>query len=190
MIAALAALDYADVAVRWIVGASFGLLGLLCVVLTIVGLPGLWGLLLLAGGLQLSDRWLRAGGGHTFHAWTLVAAAAVAIAAEVFEFAAGAAGAKKAGASKRGMIGATVGGIVGAIAGAPFGLVVGALVGGVVGSALGAIVMELTMSQRSLSSTFAPASGAAIGRLKGLAGKLLLTTLLWIGLTIAAFVEP
>ena len=182
------AVDWSAVVIHWVVGAAFGCLGLACVVVTVIGLPGLWGLLLLAGAIQLSDGWLRPGGGHTFDPWTLVAAFVLAILAEVIEFAAGAAGAKKAGASGRGMVGATIGGIVGAIAGAPFGLLVGAIVGGVLGSALGAIVMELTLPHRTLQSTFEPARGAAVGRLKGLLGKLILTVVLWIGLTVAALV--
>jgi uncharacterized protein YqgC (DUF456 family) len=188
VIPALLVADFTGVVLHWIVGAVFGLLGLLCVVITVIGLPGVWVLLLLAGGVQLMDRWLRPDGSHTFHAWTLVAAVALAIVGEVFEFTAGAAGAKKGGASRRGIAGAMVGGIVGAIAGAPFGLVVGAVVGGVLGSALGAIVMELTLPHQTLQSSLKPASGAAVGRLKGLAGKLAITVLVWIGLTVAAFV--
>jgi hypothetical protein len=180
-------IDAARAVLPWIVAAVFTLLGLLCVVLTVIGLPGGWLLLLLAGGVQLADRWLRTDGSHTFSAATLIGGVAVALAAEFFEFSAGAAGAKKAGASKRGMIGATVGGIVGAIAGAPFGLVVGAIVGGVVGSALGAIAMELTLPHQTLESSMGSAAGAAAGRVKGLAGKLVLTLVLWIGLSIAAF---
>jgi hypothetical protein len=180
--------DLVGVVLPWVVGAAFGLLGLLCVVATVLGLPGLWGLLLLAGGVQLSDRWLRPDGSHTFDAWTLAAAVAAALLAEWIEFSAGAAGARKSGASGRGMVGAAVGGVAGAIAGAPFGLVVGAIVGGVLGSALGAIVMELTLPHRTLASSLRPAQGASIGRLRGLAGKLALTVAIWIGLTVAALV--
>lgn len=187
MIAALPVLDVVDAVLPWITGAAFALLGLGCVVISVIGLPGLWMLLLLAGGMQLADRWLRPDGSHTFDAWTLVAAVLLAIVAEVIEFSAGAAGAKQAGASRRGMAGAMVGGIVGAIAGAPFGLIVGAVVGGVLGSALGAIVMELSLPHQTLQSSLRPAQGAAMGRLKGLAGKLAITILVWIGLTVAAF---
>ena len=66
----LLVVDWSAVVVHWVVGAAFGLLGLACVVITVIGLPGLWGLLLLAGGLQLSDRWLRPEGSHTFDTWT------------------------------------------------------------------------------------------------------------------------
>ncbi len=188
-LAPLLDVDLAGTAIRWVAGAAFGLLGLVCVVVTMIGLPGLWALLLLAGALQLSDRWLRSDGGHTFDSWTLVVAVVAALAAEIFEFSAGAAGAKKAGASKRGMAGAMVGGIVGAIVGAPFGLIIGAIIGGVLGSAVGAIVMELTLPHQTLESALKPAQGAAMGRLKGLAGKLLVTLGLWIALTVAVFVE-
>lgn len=182
---------------RWLGGTAlrlglallFGLLGIGCVVLTAVGLPGLWFLLLLAGALQFGDRFWRADGGATFSPWTLGVAVAIAIAAEAYEFAAGASGARKAGASKRGMVGAMVGGIVGAIVGAPFGLLVGAIVGGVIGSALGAIVMELTVAGQTLAGSLEPAHGAAMGRLRGVLGKLLVTLALWIALTAAAMFE-
>ena len=169
--------------------ALFWVLGIGCVVLTVIGLPGLWLLLLLAGALQWSDRWLRDDGSSTFSTTTLCLAVAVAVVAEVFEFMAGASGARKAGASKRGTIGALVGGLIGAIVGAPFGLIVGAVVGGVIGSALGAIVMELTLAHQTLEGSLKPAHGAAMGRLRGIALKLLVTTGLWIALTVAAAVE-
>ncbi len=176
-------------ALRVVAAAALGILGLGCVVITVLGLPGLWLLLLLAGALQFSDRWLRSDGSSTFSHWTLIGAVAAAFAAEFAEFAAGASGAKQAGASKRGMVGAMVGGIAGAILGAPFGLLVGAIVGGVAGSAIGAIVMELTLPHQTLEGALKPAHGAAMGRLKGIALKLLVTTALWIALTAAAFVE-
>ena len=175
-------------AISIVTGSLLGFLGLLCVVLTVLGLPGLWLLLLLAGALQFSDRWLLPEGASTFGPWTLIGAVAAGLLAEFAEFAAGAKGAKQAGASKRGMVGAMVGGIAGAIVGAPFGLLVGAIVGGVAGSALGAIVMEMTLPHQTLEGAMKPAHGAAMGRLKGIAIKLAVTIALWIGLTIAAFV--
>jgi len=175
--------------VRLAAAALFGLLGMACVALTAIGLPGLWFLLLLAGALQFADRWWRADGGATFSPWTLGIAVAAAIGAEVLEFVAGAHGAQKAGASKRGMAGAMVGGIVGALLGAPFGLLVGAIIGGVVGSAVGAIVMELTLPGRTLEGALQPAHGAAMGRLRGVLGKLAVTIALWLALTTAAVIE-
>ena len=175
-------------AIRVVAATVFGISGLGCVLLTVIGLPGLWLLLLLMGALQWSDRWLRSGG-STFDVTTLLVAVGAAVAVEVYEFSAGASGARQAGASKRGAIGALIGGLVGAIAGAPFGLIVGALVGGVIGSAIGAIVMELTLPHQTLQGSLKPAQGAAIGRLKGIAAKLLVTTVLWIALTVAIVVE-
>ncbi len=174
--------------VRLAVAALFGLLGMACVVLTAIGLPGLWLLLLLAGALQLADHWWR-DQGSTFSPWTLGIAVAAAVGAEVLEFVAGARGAQKAGASKRGMVGAMVGGIVGALLGAPFGLLVGAIIGGVIGSAVGAIAMELTRAGQTLEGSLKPAHGAAMGRMRGVLGKLLVTIALWIALTAAAVVE-
>ena len=180
--------DLSGAVLTWLVAAAFGLLGLLCVVLAVIGLPGLWVLLLLAGLVQLSDRWLRPEGPHTFAAETLIGAVVLAIVAEVLEFAAGAAGAKRAGASKRGMLGAMIGGIAGAIFGAPFGLLIGSVIGGVLGSAIGAILGELSLPHQTLERSLKPAAGAAMGRLKGLAAKLVITCVIWIGLTVAAIV--
>jgi len=184
----LADFDYTAFATRVVAATVFGVAGLGCVVLTVIGLPGLWLLLLMMGALQWSDRWLRSGG-STFDVWTLLLSVGAAVAVEVYEFSAGASGARQAGASKRGAIGALVGGIVGAIAGAPFGLIVGALVGGVIGSAIGAIALELTLPHQTLQGSLKPAQGAAVGRLKGIAAKLLVTTVLWIALTVAIVVE-
>jgi uncharacterized protein YqgC (DUF456 family) len=80
---------------------------------------------------------------------TLITAVVLALVAEVLEFVAGSAGAKKAGASRRGMIGAMVGALIGGflftipvpILGTIFGVCLGAFVGaavvemGVVGDA-------------------------------------------------------
>jgi uncharacterized protein YqgC (DUF456 family) len=179
---------FAGPLVRLSVAALFGLLGIVCVVLTAIGLPGLWLLLLLAGALQFADRFWRSDG-STFAPLTLGIAVAAAVGAEALEFIAGARGAQKAGASRRGMVGAMVGGIVGALLGAPFGLLVGAIIGGVIGSAVGAIVMEMTRPGQTLEGALRPAHGAAMGRLQGVLGKLLVTIGLWLALTIAAVIE-
>ena len=67
--------DWSQFALRTTIGAAFVVLGLMCVVATVLGLPGLWGLLLIAGGIELSDLALREDGTHTFSPWTLAIAA-------------------------------------------------------------------------------------------------------------------
>jgi uncharacterized protein YqgC (DUF456 family) len=170
------------------IAGVFTVVGAGCVFLVAFGLPGTWMLLLLAGALQIGDRFWRSGGTHTFSVWTLAVAALVALGGEVVEFTAGVAGAKSGGASKRGMVGAMVGGMAGAIVGAAFLLGVGAIPGGFVGSAVGAIVGELSHPHMTLERTLKPASGAAAGRLAGTLMKILLAAALWIGLSVAAFV--
>jgi uncharacterized protein YqgC (DUF456 family) len=185
----LLTIDFTAVALHWIVGGAFVVFGLGCVFLALMTLPGAWLMLVGAGAIQLCDRWLRPEGGHTFSTRTLLVAVALAVGGELLEFSAGAAGAKRGGASRRGMVGAMIGGTIGAIVGAPFVLVVGAVVGGVVGSAIGAIVGELTLPGRTLDSAMKPAAGAAAGRLAGMVGKVAVALALWIGLSIAALVN-
>src|SRR5438046_4943821 len=81
-------------------------------VVTLFQMPGLW--LMMAGtGIYA---WITSGRGYL--GWkSLLALFLLAIVAELVEFGAGSAGAKKAGASKLAMFGAVVGGVVGAIVG-------------------------------------------------------------------------
>ncbi len=166
----------------------FAVVGAGCVFLVVLGLPGTWILLLLAGGLQFADGWWRDGGEHTFSWWTLGVAIAIALIGEALETMAGIAGAKSGGASKRGMIGALIGGIAGAVVGAGMLAGIGAIPGGFVGAAAGAIVGELSHPHMTLEKSLKPASGAAVGRLAGTMMKLVLALMLWVGLTVAAFV--
>src|SRR5258706_183552 len=112
--------------------------------LTILGLPGLW----LMVATLVGYAWLTTMGHYV--GWTsLIAVLALALIAEVLEFYVGSAGAKKAGASRRGMLGALVGALIGGfvftipvpILGTIFGVCVGAFLGaalvamGIVGDA-------------------------------------------------------
>src|SRR5262249_29846781 len=143
----------------------FAAIGAGCVFVVVIGLPGTWILLLLAGALQFTDGFWRSGGAHTFSWWTLGIATALALLGEALEFMAGVAGAKSGGASKRGMVGALIGGLAGAIVGAGMGAGIGAIPGGFIGSAFGAIVGELSHPHMTLEMSLKPASGAAVGRL-------------------------
>jgi uncharacterized protein len=131
----------------------------------LLGLPGLW--LMVAA--------------HAIFAWvtgwnvyvgipSVVAVTVLAGIAEVVEFAAGAAGSKAAGGSKRGMIGAVVGGLVGAVVGSPIFPIIGTIVGAVVGAGLGAFVVEL-MIGRHHAQSFEIGVGAAKGRFLGILAK-------------------
>ena len=143
-------------------------------------LPGLW---LMLGGATV---YAIATHGH-FLSWrTLLVLLALAGSAEVGEFVLGGAGAKRAGATKWGI----VGGIVGAILGGIFlsGLipvpVLGTVAGICLGTFAGASGIELALGQ-SLSQSVRIGVGAAKGRLTGIVGKLIVG-LLMIGISLWA----
>src|SRR6476659_7672288 len=105
---------------------------------TLVALPGNW----LIAGCSAVFAWLvhpDSGRGIT---WTTVAVlAGLAVLGEIVEFAAGAAGAAKQGASKRGVALAMIGAVVGSVAGIAIGLPipgVGCIVKARIGGAAGA----------------------------------------------------
>jgi len=112
--------------------------------LTLLGLPGLWLMVAAFAGFA----WVTTLGHYVGWA-SLVTVLVLAMIAEVLEFYTGSAGAKKAGASRRGMIGAMVGALVGGflftipvpVLGTIFGVCFGAFVGaalvemGIVGDA-------------------------------------------------------
>lgn len=132
--------------------------------INILGLPGLWLMLLAHVGYALATRWDNYTG-----LWATLALLALAIAAEVTEFAAGAAGSAKAGGTKRGMIGAIVGGLVGGIVGSIFipVPVLGTIIGAVGGSFAGAAVVE-RMIESDTNRAIAIGIGAAKGRFWGI----------------------
>src|SRR5437773_2717739 len=120
------------------------LFGLFINVLT---LPGLW-LMAAVYGVYGWLTWDR----HYVGWPSLIAMAVLATIAEVVELTAGSAGAKKAGASKRAMIGAVVGGMIGAVfltALIPI-PVVGTIIGVCLGAALGAGTVELMVARDPL----------------------------------------
>jgi uncharacterized protein len=171
--------------VTWVtllVGFSFALVGLGCVVLTLLGLPGAW----LVVGLALVVELV-----HPLFGWGAIGlAAALALAGEVVETLAGAAGTRAGGGSSRGMIGAIVGGLVGGLA--LTGLIpipiVGTLFGAALGTFVGAAIGELTRKDAPEGGAFRAALGATVGRLAGTMGKTLLACAAWVLLTLRAFV--
>ena len=173
----------------FIVAAIFSLLGLGCIFLVILGLPGTWIFLGLAVLVELVDRWyLPEGHRQTFSWWLLGVCLALAIVGEVLEFFAGMLGAKKAGSSNRGMYGALIGGVIGGIMGFAIPLpIVGSLIGAVAGTFVGAILGELSSPDRYLGDSLRPAAGATVGKILGTLSKLPVALFVWILLTVAAF---
>jgi uncharacterized protein YqgC (DUF456 family) len=176
----------------YIVAAVFAFLGAICVATVFLGLPGTWLLLALAVGLELLDGQIYGTEVVTF-GWALIGGGFVmAVIGEGLDLLAGALGAKKGGASRRGMIGAFVGGLVGVMAGTvllPI-PVLGSLVGALLGTFGGAMAGEMSDPTRQITTEEAKkaAAAATIGRVVGTAGKVGIAGAVWLALTIAAFV--
>ncbi len=178
--------------VSYAVAAIFALLGAACVFLVIAQLPGGWIMLGLAALVEWLDRYYRPEGDRqTFDWWVLGGSLALLLIGEVVEFVAGAAGARRAGSSRRGMWGALLGGVLGAFIFTPifwFLPLVGALAGAILGTFVGAVVGELSAERATLRGSMKPAWGATVGRVTGTLGKLAVSVVTWIMLSVSAFV--
>lgn len=126
----------------------------------VLGLPGIWLMVLAALGVE----WWR----PELLSWSaIITAAALSVLAEVAEFLAGAVGAQKAGGSKRAALGAIAGGMLGAI----FGTVlipipiVGTVLGASIGAGAAAAGLELTLRDKTVGDAGRVGTGAFIGRL-------------------------
>lgn len=130
-----------------------------------LGLPGLW--LMVAATALFS----LATGGVVLTWKTVVGIALLALASEIVEFLAGAAGSKTAGGTWRGIVGAAVGGVVGGLVGVPV-PIVGPVIGAILGAAIGAGAFELAGDSRDIRKAGNVAVGAAKGRFVGTLSKL------------------
>ena len=150
----------------WVYYAALFALLLVGLFLNILGLPGLWVMVAAAFGYAWAT------GFGNFLGWQgLVVLTALAALAELLEFLAGSTGAKKAGGSKRGMVGAIVGGILGALF-LSFPLpIIGTIIGACLGTFLGAWAVEL-MVGKEMNQSVQIGVGAAKGRLWGTLLKL------------------
>lgn len=174
--------------VEVLVSGGFAIFALLCVGLVVVGLPGAWIMIAAAIAIDLLDGlWLPAGAPLTFHPLTIAAAAIVAGIGELLEFLLSAAGAKRFGASGRGMLGSVVGGVLGALGGTVILPIAGTIMGALIGTAAGAILGELSHGNRTLRDTARPATGAVVGRLLGTLAKLPCAALVAVILVVAVF---
>jgi uncharacterized protein len=163
-----------------------GLVYYLWVTLLVVAMMGSWLSIL----FTIPGNWLNVGlaalfayffpadQGRGLHWGTVLAALVLAAIGEAIEVLAGAAGAKRAGASRRSVllavVGTMVGSMIGAIVSVPVpivGPIIGALGGGALGAFAGAYIGETAIG-RDANQSFAAGKGALIGRLLGTAGKL------------------
>ncbi len=168
----------------------FSLLGLGCLLLTAVGLPGTWLMIGLAAGVHLLQGALTTAGEATSVWWTIAICAVLAGFGEAIETAAGAAGSHAGGGTSRGMVGAVLGGIVGGIALTPVIPIplVGTLIGAMVGTFVGALAGELTgEADAAGGDSVRAAAGATVGRLLGSMGKTLVAAVVWVMLSIRLF---
>lgn len=176
----------------YVVAVIFCVLGAACVLSIIIGLPGGWIMLGLAMIIQFADRlYLPAHAPPTFGWWMLGACVGLLALGELIELAAGAAGARRGGGGRRGMVGALIGGIAGAVMLTLFLPIplVGTLIGAVLGTFAGAVVGEVTgENAKTVRGSMKPALGATIGRVVGTVSKVGITIAVWITLSVAAFV--
>lgn len=168
----------------------FALVGLGCLLLVAVGLPGTWLMIALAVGTHLLQGATGAGDGGTAIWWTIGICLALAGAGEAIETLAGAAGTHAGGGTRRGMVGAILGGIVGGIVLTPVIPIplVGTLLGAVIGTFVGALAGEMTGDARGEGNESVKAAfGATVGRVLGSMGKTLVAAVVWVLLTLRLF---
>jgi uncharacterized protein YqgC (DUF456 family) len=148
--------------------------------LTILGLPGLW----LMVATLVGYAWLTTMGHYV--GWTsLITVLALALIAEVLEFYVGSAGAKKAGASRRGMIGALVGALIGGFLFTIPVPILGTIFGVCFGAFLGAALVEMGIVGDA-AHAHRVGWGAAKGRFFGIVLKLCFGVIILLFTLIAA----
>jgi len=156
-----------------------------CLVLVLFQLPGNW-LMVLTTGLMAWWQWDEG----VFSVPLLVAIVVLAVVGEVVELAAGALGAKKAGGTKWGAIGALFGGMPGAVLGTilipvP---ILGTLFGASAGAYAGAWLLERHVAKRDHDEARRSGIGAGMGVLVGTVTKFSIGITIWVTVFVAAFV--
>lgn len=156
-----------------------------------ISLPGNWFIVGLAALFVAALETGEAASGLNWQAVGLLAL--VAAGGEALEFFASAAGAAKKGGSRRAVVLAIIGTIAGSIAGAVMGVPIpvigslfGALVGGAAGAFAGAYLGEMWkhgMADQSVNVGF----GAAVGRVLGTVGKVLVGTVMLVILAVRVY---
>ena len=158
-------------------------IGLAGPLLILLGLPGTWLLLALAGLAE----WITEP--RLFGTPVLVIAVALAVAGEVWEALSSSVRARRAGAGRRGSIGALAGGIGGALLGTM--LIPIPVVGTLIGGGLGAFALSSGLERsggQSADSAFRIGRAAATGHMIALAGKLIAGLVVYVMLVTALYV--
>lgn len=173
--------DVAAGTAAWSIPVLGLLVGPVVLALVVLGLPGAWVMILLAIVVELIDPIWRSADDPVTFGWLFIAIATlIAAFGELLEFAAGAVGAKRAGSTRAGAVGALLGGLVGAVVGTfvPFPLV-GTLLGAIVGTFAGAFAAEWRIARREARDSMRPAVGATIGRVLGTLAKVPAAAAAW-----------
>ncbi|MEM1330780.1 MAG: DUF456 domain-containing protein [Planctomycetota bacterium] len=136
------------------------LASLVGVLLTLLTLPGTWAMLLVA---MLAWAWRP----ELYHWGWIAGAGVLAAGAEVAEFLASAAGARKAGGSRSASVAAIIGALIGGLLGTVFIPVplVGTITGAVAGAAMGAFAAERAVAGGTWRESYRVGQGAGVGRL-------------------------
>jgi uncharacterized protein YqgC (DUF456 family) len=163
--------------VDWLYYVLLAVVLLTGLLLNLFSLPGNWLMLLAVTAYAWLTGWRYVG-----LIW-LVVLLVVAIAGEVVEFFAAGAGAKKAGGTLWGVIGALLGGVVGSflLTGLVPIPIIGTLVGLIAGTFLGAMGAELLLGKGEVQSSAVIGVGAAKGRFYGTLWKLAFGVVILIG---------
>ncbi len=150
---------------EWLLLGALILLGVAGLALAVFQLPGTWLILAAAIGYDWQHQWQRVG-------WMwLLAAAAIAVVAELLDSLASLAAARRAGASRRAAVGALLGGFLGMIVFSIPVPLLGTILGGLLGCFLGGLLAEWTVRD-DLAAGAKVGLFATIGRLAGLLLKL------------------
>lgn len=150
--------------------------------LNLLGLPGIW---LMIGAVGVFAWLTRA---QQFVGTTpLIVLVVLGLLAEVVDFLAGSAGAKKAGGSKRAAMGAIVGALIGGIFLSVVPIpIISTIVGACLGAFIGAAVVELAIF-KDVDRSMRVGVGAAHGRFLGIVGKLIFSMIIFLIAAIVAF---
>jgi hypothetical protein len=146
---------------------GFGLAVLIGLGLDLLGLFGNWVIL-----LAVTVAWVITDFEH-FGVWCVIILTGLAVSGEIIEFVAASLGASAFGGSRKSALVTLAGCLIGAAVGTPLLPVVGTIIGACVGAFIGAASHEYLMSERRPQEAAWTGFGAAVGKIGGLLGKLL-----------------
>ena len=164
----------------FLIKAGAALLAICAPLLSLLGLPGMW---LALVGLGAAEYWTEP---RLYSTVTIVGCLCLAVAGELWEFTASSARAKRAGAGRRGSLGALGGGIIGAILGSFVMPIVGTLIGGGIGALVLSALLE-KQGGRSMKEAARIGRAAAAGQMIGVAGKMVTAIALATWILLATF---